>query len=77
MKVVEVAPSIGCEVSPVAPRYHWKVGKEPDDATLSVAVPPLLIVVESGWVMMAGGANMVAVTVAESALPTALLARTQ
>ena len=59
------------------PRYHWKVGWEPDAATVRVVVVPLLMVVESGWVVMAGGTRTVAVTVLELAIPAALLARTQ
>ena len=77
VKVSKVAPSMGWEVSPVSPRYHWNVGEEPDAATVSVTVPPLMREEESGWVVMAGGANTVAVTVSESAFPAALLARTQ
>ena len=72
-----MAPSIGWEMSPVAPRYHWKVDGVPEAATLSAADEPLLIVVESGWVVMAGGMRTVAVAVLESTVPARLLARTQ
>ncbi|MDP3851991.1 MAG: hypothetical protein Q8Q59_15925, partial [Luteolibacter sp.] len=46
---------IGVVVTPDAPLYHWKVGVVPVAATVNVAVPPLLIVVETGAVVIAGG----------------------
>ena len=55
VKDEEVAPETGLEVTPEAPTYHWKVGAGlPDAATVIVVVPPLLMVVETGWVVMAG-----------------------
>ncbi|MDP3849295.1 MAG: hypothetical protein Q8Q59_02245 [Luteolibacter sp.] len=74
---------IGVVVTPDAPLYHWKVGVVPEAATVNVAAPPLLIVVETGAVVIAGGvmtgggALTVAVTVPESATPAAFVARTQ
>lgn len=59
------------------PRYHWKVGEEPEAATLKVAVPPLLIVTDTGWVVMAGGVITVTVAAFELAEPAVLLARAQ
>jgi hypothetical protein len=49
----------------------------PDAETLNVAVDPLLIVTELGWVVIEGAVITVTVALAESAVPTALVARTQ
>lgn len=77
VNVSEVASGIGLEISPLLPRYHWKVGEVPDTKTVSVAVPPLLTGSEAGWIRKTGG--MITLTVAEfeSAEPAALLALAQ
>jgi hypothetical protein len=64
-------------VTPELPTYHWNVGEVPDADTLNVAVEPLVIVTELGWVVIAGAVMTVAVATAESAVPAALVARTQ
>ena len=79
VKLAEVAPVTGLVVTPEFPRYHWKPGEVPEAATVRVAVPPLLMVVESGWVVIAGAVTVLTVTVAafESEVPAALVARAQ
>lgn len=77
VKLAEVAPATGFEVMPVEPAYHWKVGEVPEAATVRVAVPPLLMVVETGWVVIDGGVTIVTVAAFELVLPAALLARAQ
>ena len=72
-----VAPETGLEVFGAFPRYHWKLGELPEAATVKVAVSPLLIEVETGCVVMAGGMRTVTVAAFELAFPAALLARTQ
>ena len=49
----------------------------PEAPTVNVAVPPLLIVVETGAEVMAGGVMTEAVTVPEFAVPAAFEIRTQ
>ena len=78
-KLAEVAPEIGLVVTPDAPRYHWNVGEVPNAATVRMVVPPLLMVVETGWVVMPGAVTLTTVIVAalESAAPEVLVARAQ
>lgn len=73
----EVAPETGVVVTPEAPLYHWNVGDVPEAATVSVAVPPLLMVEEAGWEVMAGGMRTLTVAVVVSAVPAELVARAQ
>ena len=79
VKLAEVAPDTGSVVIPELPRYHWKVGDVPEAATVRVVVPPLLIVVETGWVVIDGAVTVLTVMVAafESEVPAPLLARAQ
>ena len=51
----------------------------PDASTLRVVVEPLLMVMEAGWLVMAGAVTLATnkLAVCESADPAALLARTQ
>ena len=77
VKLAEVAPGTGLVVTPEVPRYHWKVGEVPEAATVRVVVPPLLIVTDEGWVVIAGGEITVTVAAFELALPAALVARAQ
>ena len=77
VKLAEVAPETGLVVTPVLPRYHWKVGEVPEAATVRVVVPPLLMVVETGWVVIAGGEITVTVAVFELAVPAVLVALAQ
>jgi hypothetical protein len=52
VKLAEFVPT-GVVVVPEAPWYHWYVnGAVPDATTLSVAVAPLLMVVETGLVVI-------------------------
>ena len=73
----EVAPETGVVVTPEAPLYHWKVGEVPDAVTVSVAVPPLLMVVDTGWLVIVGGMRTLTVAVLVSAVPAELVARAQ
>ncbi len=77
VKLAEVAPETGLVVTPVLPRYHWKVGEVPEAATVSVVVPPLLMVADTGWVVMEGGVITVTVAAFELTVPAELEARAQ
>lgn len=77
VKLAEVAPETGLVVTPELPRYHWKPGEVPEAVTVRVAVPPLLMVVETGWVVIAGGEITVTVAVFELAVPAVLVALAQ
>ena len=72
-----MAPETGLEVTPDAPLYHWNVGDVPDAATVKVAVPPLLMVVETGAKVIVGGIRTLMVAAFEFADPEALVARAQ
>ena len=72
-----VAPATGLAVTPEFPTYHWKVSEAPEAVTLKVVLAPLLMLTETGWLVMTGGKLTVAIAVVESADPAALLARTQ
>jgi hypothetical protein len=63
--VADVAPLIGLDVSPEAPRYHWYVSDEPVAFTESVMVVPGVAVVGFAVIeLIAGGVQIcVAVTV--------------
>jgi hypothetical protein len=55
VKDAEVAPETGLVMTPEAPAYHWKVGGGvPEAATVRVVVAPLLMVMEAGFVVIAG-----------------------
>ena len=73
VKVVEVAPETGLVVTPEEPTYHWKVvGEVPEAVTLKVAVFPVIMVVDAGWVVMTGRlavVTTVTIAVLESAVP--------
>ena len=79
VKLAEIAPTTGSVVTPELPRYHWKPAESPEAVTARVAVPPLLMVVDAGWVVMTGPAMPATVTVAvlESEDPAVLETRTQ
>ena len=77
VKLAEVAPDTGLVVLPEAPRYHWKVGEVPDAATVKVVDSPLLMLIEAGWVVIAGGVMTVTVAAFESEVPAPLVARAQ
>ena len=77
VKLLAVAPGTGLVVTPDGPTYHCTAGDVPDAATVKVAVLPKLMVVETGWVVMAGGVMTVTMAAFEDAKPAALVARTQ
>ena len=63
VKLVPVAPDIGLVVTPEFPAYHCKVGEVPEAATVKVAVEPLLMVTETGCVVIVGGVTVPALAV--------------
>ena len=77
VKDPDVAPRMGFVMSPEVPRYHWKVKKSPEALVENVAVSPVSMVAEIGWLVMSGGKMTLAVTVPESAIPAALVALNQ
>jgi hypothetical protein len=77
VKVLPVAPDTGVAVLPEFPRYHWKVGEVPEAAMLKVAVEPLAMETDPGWVVKAGGIRMVIVAAFESTDPSTLVTRAQ
>ena len=67
-----MAPEIGLPVTPEFPTYHWKVGVVPEAVTPNVAVLPVMIVMDTGWVVKTGGialASTVTIAVLELAVP--------
>ena len=48
VRLAEDALSIGADVSPLFPRYHWKVGEVPVTVTVRVVVEPLLMETDAG-----------------------------
>ena len=64
-------------MTPEVPLYHWNVGDVPEAVTVRVVVPPLMMVVEAGCEVMAGGIRMLTVAVVVSAVPAELVARAQ
>jgi hypothetical protein len=53
------------------------VGEVPDAATVKVVDWPLLMLIEAGWVVIAGGVMTVTVAAFEFEVPAPLVARAQ
>jgi len=63
VKELPTAPSMGDEVSPASPWYHWyESGAALVTTTLNAAVWPALMTWLAGWVAMMGGLADIAAT---------------